>query len=142
MGLCSYVSWRHHYRIVSSCWLTENLQQKDDDLIKPKKLPNPVLESHQHRALHRELLFCCRRGLLPRQKPELLNVLEHRQRQQQKQRERALRTPSDLELKLRKRQQKIQVYELEELKRNEKLRNQPEFVRVRGSLKHIQIVHQ
>uniref|UniRef100_A0A669ELH6 Uncharacterized protein n=2 Tax=Oreochromis TaxID=8139 RepID=A0A669ELH6_ORENI len=31
------------------------------DLIKPRKLPNPVLASHQHRALHQELLFCHRR---------------------------------------------------------------------------------
>uniref|UniRef100_A0AAX7V7Z2 Uncharacterized protein n=1 Tax=Astatotilapia calliptera TaxID=8154 RepID=A0AAX7V7Z2_ASTCA len=33
----------------------------DSDLIKPRKLPNPVLASHQHRALHQELLFCHRR---------------------------------------------------------------------------------
>uniref|UniRef100_A0A3B5A716 Uncharacterized protein n=1 Tax=Stegastes partitus TaxID=144197 RepID=A0A3B5A716_9TELE len=34
---------------------------EDDDLIKPRKLPNPILASHQHGALHQELLFCHRR---------------------------------------------------------------------------------
>lgn len=54
-------------------------------------------------------MFCVsRRGLLPRKKPELQCVLEHRQREQHKQRELALRPPSDLEAKLRTRQQRIQ----------------------------------
>lgn len=47
--------------MVPSHQVTENQQQEDSDLIKPRKLPNPVLASHQHRALHQELLFCHRR---------------------------------------------------------------------------------
>ncbi|XP_069366031.1 protein FAM107B-like isoform X2 [Paralichthys olivaceus] len=113
-------------------------QQQDGDLIKPRKLPNPIVASHQHRALHQELLFCHRRGLLPRRKPELQCVLEHKQREQHKQRELALHPPSDLEVKLRAMQQRSQVCELEEKKRNESLQNVPEFVRVRGTLKHVQ----
>ncbi|KAF1391428.1 hypothetical protein PFLUV_G00042010 [Perca fluviatilis] len=93
---------------------------------------------HASRALHRELLLCHRSGLLPREKPELQCVLEHRQREQHKQKEVALCPPSDLEVKLRTRLQKIQVYELEEEKKSESLQNVPEFVLVRGTLKRIQ----
>uniref|UniRef100_A0A3Q1DD11 Uncharacterized protein n=1 Tax=Amphiprion ocellaris TaxID=80972 RepID=A0A3Q1DD11_AMPOC len=123
------------------CWMLpphqviENQEQEDDDLIKPRKLPNPILASHQHRALHQELLFCHRRGVLPRRKPELQCVLEHKQREQRKQREVAIHPPSDLEVKLRTRLQRLQ-YELEEQKRSESLKNVPEFVFVRQTLKH------
>uniref|UniRef100_A0A3P8S7A3 Uncharacterized protein n=1 Tax=Amphiprion percula TaxID=161767 RepID=A0A3P8S7A3_AMPPE len=109
------------------------LLPSDDDLIKPRKLPNPILASHQHRALHQELLFCHRRGVLPRRKPELQCVLEHKQREQRKQREVAIHPPSDLEVKLRTRLQRLQ-YELEEQKRSESLKNVPEFVFVRQTL--------
>ncbi|XP_013857398.1 protein FAM107B isoform X2 [Austrofundulus limnaeus] len=123
------------------CWMnsprqvTENQQQEEDDLIKPQKLINPLLASLQHRALHQELLFCHRRGVLPRRKPELQCVLENKRREQLKKRE--LQPASDLEMKLHRRQQKIQLYELEEKKWRESLQNVPEFVRVRQTLKHI-----
>ncbi|XP_056249200.1 protein FAM107B [Seriola aureovittata] len=129
---------RHHCWMVQPCQVIETQQQEGGDLIKPKKLPNPVLASHQHRALHQELLFCHRCGLLPRIKPELQRVLENKQRERHKQAELALHPPSDLEAKLRTRQQRIQVCELEERKRNEWLQNAPEFVRVRKTLKHVQ----
>ncbi|XP_047439747.1 protein FAM107B-like [Mugil cephalus] len=128
---------RHHGWMLPCRQVMENQQQEDADLIKPRKLPNPVLASHQRRALHEELLFCHRRGVLPRRKPELQSVLEHKQRELHKRRELALLPPSDLELKLRTRQQRIQVYELEEKKRSERLKNVPEFVRVRQTLRHI-----
>ncbi|XP_035517242.1 protein FAM107B [Morone saxatilis] len=117
--------------------VTESQQQEGGDLIKPM-LPNPVLASHQHRALHRELLFCYRRGLLPRKQPELQRVLEQKQREQHKQRELALCPPSDLEVKLCTRQQRMQMYQPEEKKRSESRQNEPEFVRVRGTLKRSQ----
>nr|XP_046240211.1 uncharacterized protein si:ch211-160o17.6 [Scatophagus argus] len=130
---------RHCCWMIPPCQVKENQQQQEGgDLISPRKLPNPVRASYQHRALHRELLFCHRRGLLPRRKPELQCVLEHKQREQDKQRELALCPPSDLEVKLHTRQQKIQVHELEEKKRSESLQNVPEFLRVRGTLKRIQ----
>uniref|UniRef100_A0A3Q1G5S4 Protein FAM107B-like n=1 Tax=Acanthochromis polyacanthus TaxID=80966 RepID=A0A3Q1G5S4_9TELE len=97
----------------------ENQEQEDDDLIKARKLPNPILASHQHRALHQELLFCHRRGVLPRRKPELQCVLEHKQREQHKQRELALHPPSDLEVKLRTRLQRLQVVRTEEERKSE-----------------------
>ncbi|XP_059186150.1 protein FAM107B [Centropristis striata] len=128
----------HHCWMVLPHQVTESPQHEGDDLIQPKKLPNPILAFHQHRDLHGELLFCHRRGLLPRRKPELQFVLENKRREQHKQRELALCPPSDLEVKLRTRQQRIEVYELEEKKRRESLQNVPEFVRVRGSLKRAQ----
>ncbi|XP_071350879.1 protein FAM107B [Trachinotus anak] len=129
---------RHHCWMVQPHQVIETQQQEGGDLIRPRKLPNPVLASPQHRALHQELLFCHRRGLLPRIKPELQRVLEHKQRERHKQAELALHPASDLEAKLRTRQQRIQVCELEEKKRNESLQNAPEFVRVRRTLKHVQ----
>uniref|UniRef100_A0A4W6C7A0 Uncharacterized protein n=1 Tax=Lates calcarifer TaxID=8187 RepID=A0A4W6C7A0_LATCA len=90
--------------------VTGSQQQEDGDLV--RKLPNPVLASHQHRNLHQELLLCHRRGLLPRVKPELQRVLEHKVREQHKQREVALHSPSDLEAKLRTWRERIQVVSL------------------------------
>lgn len=69
--------------------------------------------SYLHVVIHLIMSCCCfscvLRGLLPRIKPELQCVLEHKQREQHKQRELALCPPSDLEVKLHMRQQKIQV---------------------------------
>ncbi|XP_018533230.2 protein FAM107B [Lates calcarifer] len=135
-GLCLCVSERHHCWMVQPRQVTGSQQQEDGDLV--RKLPNPVLASHQHRNLHQELLLCHRRGLLPRVKPELQRVLEHKVREQHKQREVALHSPSDLEAKLRTWRERIQVCELEEKKRNESLQDIPEFVRVRGTLKPVQ----
>ncbi|XP_053171463.1 protein FAM107B [Scomber japonicus] len=129
---------RHHCWTVPPRQVIESRQQEGSDLIKPRRLPNPVLASPQHKTLHQELLFCHRRGLLPRKGPELQCVLENKRREQHKRRELALFPPSDLEVKLRRRQQRLQVYELEQKKRSESLLNVPEFIRVRGTLKHIQ----
>ncbi|XP_047188783.1 protein FAM107B-like isoform X6 [Scophthalmus maximus] len=139
-GLFSHLSMliRCHKKWVFEIEVIETQQQEDGDLIRARKLPNPVLASHQCRALHQELLFCHRRGLLPKRKSELQLVLEHKQREQHKQGELALHPPSDFEEKLRAMQQRIQVCELEEKKRNESLQDVPEFVRVRGTLKHVQ----
>ncbi|KAM4740588.1 protein FAM107B [Anableps anableps] len=127
----------------AQCWISpshqviENQQQEEDDLIKPQKLINPILASFRRRALHQELLFCHRRGMLPRKKSELQTVLESKNREQLKKRELALQPHSDLDVKLRRRQQRIQLYELEEKKWREGLKNVPEFIRVRQSLKHV-----
>ncbi|XP_061584611.1 protein FAM107B-like [Cololabis saira] len=124
---------RHHRRMIAPHQLIGNHRQEEDDLIKPRKLINPILASLPHRALHKELLFCYTRGVLPRRRPELQRVLEHKRRKQ----ELAIHPLSDLEVKLRIRQQRIRLYELEEKRRCESLKNVPEFVRVRQALKHI-----
>ncbi|XP_038153966.1 protein FAM107B [Cyprinodon tularosa] len=115
------------------CWVspphqvTENQQQEEDDLIKPKKLINPILASLQQRALHQELLFCHKQGFLPRKKSELHRVLENKAREQLRKREQALRPRSDLEVKLQRRLQKLELYELEEKRWRAGLKNVPEF---------------
>lgn len=38
----------------------ESQQQVGGDLVKAHKLPNPIMASQQHRALHQELLLCYR----------------------------------------------------------------------------------
>uniref|UniRef100_A0A8C8DWD4 Uncharacterized protein n=1 Tax=Oryzias sinensis TaxID=183150 RepID=A0A8C8DWD4_9TELE len=142
---------------------TDYFEEHVDDLIRPRKLINPILASAQRRALHQELLFCWRRGALPRRKPELQRVMEHRKREQLRKRDQALRPPSDLQVKLHRRQQRIQFVsvsnrkrprkhndptvmllvfqlEMEEKRRTERQKNLPEFVRVRQTLKHIQKV--
>lgn len=60
-GLCICLSERHHCSMVQPHQVIETQQQEDGDLIRARKLPNPVLASHQCRALHQELLFCHRR---------------------------------------------------------------------------------
>ncbi|XP_069008754.1 actin-associated protein FAM107A [Embiotoca jacksoni] len=98
-GLYLCASGRHHCWIFPPHQVTENHQQEVDDLIKPRKPPNPVLASSQHRALHQELLLCHRRYTAAK---------EHKQREQHKQRELApLHPPSDSEVKLRTRPQRI-----------------------------------
>ncbi|KAM6927788.1 protein FAM107B [Xenentodon cancila] len=128
---------RHHCWIIPPYQPIGNQQQEEDDLIKPQKLINPILASLQHRALHQELLFCYTRGVLPRTRPELQRVLEQKKREEHRKQELALHPLSDLEVKLRTRQQRIRLYELEEQRRCESLKNVPEFVRVRQTLKHI-----
>ncbi|XP_043108818.1 protein FAM107B [Puntigrus tetrazona] len=125
----------------SSCGSAASQQTTEglDDLIRPKKLSNPVSESSSRRSLHRELLVSHRWGLLPEEKPELKRVLEQRRLEQCREREQALHPPSDLEQELHKRRQRLLEYEQEELRRREHLQNMPEFVRVRDNLRHITI---
>lgn len=44
--------------VLQSDYLEED---QDDDLIKPKKLPNPVKASKSHQELQRELMSSCKR---------------------------------------------------------------------------------
>ncbi|XP_051532423.1 protein FAM107B isoform X2 [Myxocyprinus asiaticus] len=133
--------YENHKTESSSCGtsVSQKTTEGQDDLIRPKKLPNPILESHSHRGLHRELLVSHRWGLLPEEKPELQRVLEQRRLEQYREREQALKPPSDLEQELRKRRQKLMAYEQDELRRKEDLEKMPEFVRVRDNLRHITI---
>uniref|UniRef100_A0A672NRY3 Protein FAM107B-like n=1 Tax=Sinocyclocheilus grahami TaxID=75366 RepID=A0A672NRY3_SINGR len=118
---------------------SQQASEGQDDLIRPKKLFNPVLESSSRRGLHRELLVSLKtvcRGLLPEEKPELKRVLEQRRLEQHREREQASHLPSDLEQELHKRSQRLLQ---EELRRREDLQNMPEFVRVRENLRHITV---
>ncbi|KAK4815295.1 hypothetical protein QYF61_026200 [Mycteria americana] len=81
------------------------------DLIKPKKLLNPVKASKSHQELHRELLMNHKRGLGMESKPELQRVLEHRRRnqliRQKKEEEEAKKLQSPFEKELLKRHQRL-----------------------------------
>ncbi|XP_077433560.1 actin-associated protein FAM107A-like isoform X1 [Vanacampus margaritifer] len=115
------------------------LADRRDDLIKPRKLLNPVKSSRSHQELHRELMSSCKRsgGGVESNKPELERVLESRRRdqlmRQRKQEEEARRKISPLEAELRKRHQA-----LEEMQRQKDEREQltaPEFVKVKEKLR-------
>uniref|UniRef100_A0A667YB81 Actin-associated protein FAM107A n=1 Tax=Myripristis murdjan TaxID=586833 RepID=A0A667YB81_9TELE len=88
--------------------------EEDDDLIKPKKLVNPVKASKSHQDLHRELLMSYKRGggVGVETKPELQRVLEARKREQlikqRKQEDEARKKISPLEQELLKRHKKLE----------------------------------
>ncbi|XP_069499857.1 actin-associated protein FAM107A isoform X2 [Ambystoma mexicanum] len=107
------------------------------ELIKPKKLLNPVKASKSHQELHRELLMNHKRGLGIDSKPELQRVLEHRRRDQmirQKQEEtKPLLSP--LEQELLRRQQRLDQLEKEQDSSNED--QAPEFIKVKENLRRI-----
>ncbi|XP_060779661.1 protein FAM107B-like isoform X5 [Neoarius graeffei] len=110
-----------------------------DELIKPKKLINPVKTSRNHQDLHRELLMNQKRGLAPQNKPELQKVMEKRKRDQvlkaQLAEQEAHKKQSDLEIELMKRQQKLEQLELEQQKMDEEQENTPEFVKMKSNLR-------
>ncbi|MEE6501852.1 hypothetical protein FKM82_004337 [Ascaphus truei] len=84
----------------------------NQELIKPKKLLNPVKASRSHQELHRELLMNHKRGLGIDTKPELQRVLEHRRRdkieQQKREEEQIKKLQSPFEQELLKRQQRLE----------------------------------
>ncbi|XP_015208712.1 protein FAM107B isoform X2 [Lepisosteus oculatus] len=109
-----------------------------DELIKPKKIVNPVKSSRNHQDLHRELLMNQKRGLAPQNKPELQKVMEKRKRDlvvKQQKEEEAQKKRTDLEIELMKRQQKLEQHELEKQKMEEEQENTPEFVKMKGNLR-------
>ncbi|XP_029630865.1 protein FAM107B isoform X2 [Salmo trutta] len=112
----------------------------DDDLIKPKKLLNPVKASKSHQELHRELLMSQKRsgGVGMESKPELQRVLEARKREQiikqRKEEDEARKKISPLEQELLKRKEKLEELEKEQGKKEETVRA-PEFVKVKENLR-------
>ncbi|XP_076845310.1 protein FAM107B isoform X2 [Brachyhypopomus gauderio] len=111
--------------------------QGDEDLIKPKKLINPVKASKSHQELHRELLQNHQRGV--ENKSELQRVLEQRKRdqliKQRKMEEEARRKVSPLEQELLKRHQKLDELEREQERQEENSCNAPEFIKVKENLR-------
>nr|XP_013216447.2 actin-associated protein FAM107A isoform X2 [Ictidomys tridecemlineatus] len=108
------------------------------ELIKPKKLLNPVKASRSHQELHRELLMNHRRGLGVDSKPELQRVLEHRRRNQlikkKKEELEAKRLQCPFEQELLRRQQRLNQLEKPPEKEEE---HAPEFIKVRENLRRI-----
>nr|XP_033483677.1 protein FAM107B isoform X1 [Epinephelus lanceolatus] len=113
---------------------------EDSDLIKPKKLVNPVKASKSHQELHRELMSSCKRGgVSVEMKPELQRVLESRKRdqliKQRKQEEEARRKVSPLEAELIKRHQRLDEWDRQQEKLQEENLKAPEFVKVKENLR-------
>ncbi|KAM6947713.1 protein FAM107B isoform 1-T1 [Lycodopsis pacificus] len=114
---------------------------EEDDLIKPKKLVNPVKASKSHQELHRELMSSCKRGsgTSVEAKPELQRVLESRKRdqliKQRKQEEEARKKVSPLEAELLKRHQKLDELDKQQEKEQEENLKAPEFVKVKENLR-------
>ncbi|XP_006862184.1 PREDICTED: protein FAM107A [Chrysochloris asiatica] len=108
------------------------------ELIKPKKLLNPVKASRSHQELHRELLMNHRRGLGVDSKPELQRVLEHRRRNQlmkkKKEELEAKRLQCPFEQELLRRQQRLTQLEKQPEKEED---HAPEFIKVRENLRRI-----
>ncbi|XP_067907733.1 protein FAM107B-like isoform X2 [Heterodontus francisci] len=109
------------------------------DLIRPKKLLNPVKASRSHQELHRELLMNQKRGVGTENKPELQRVLEYRRRdqliRQRKEEEEAQKKKSPFELQLQKRQQRLEQLEREQERSGEEQENAPEFIKVKENLR-------
>ncbi|XP_048879046.1 protein FAM107B isoform X2 [Brienomyrus brachyistius] len=119
--------------------------EEDNDLIKPKKLPNPVKASKSHQDLHRELLMNHKRGVGAESKPELQRVLEQRKREQlikqRKAEEEARRKISPLEQELLKRHKKLEELEREQEKQEEGAEKAPEFIKVKENLRRTSIMN-
>ncbi|XP_024126494.1 protein FAM107B isoform X2 [Oryzias melastigma] len=115
-------------------------RDEDGELIKPRKLVNPVKSSRSHQELHRELLSSCKRsGASVETKPELQRVLESRKREQlirqRKQEDEARRKVSPLEAELQKRHKKLEELERQQEQQQQENLKAPEFVKVRENLR-------
>ncbi|XP_059186267.1 protein FAM107B-like [Centropristis striata] len=112
---------------------------EDEDLIKPKKLQNPVKASKSHQELQRELLSCRRGDGGVEVKPELQRVLESRKRdqlmKQKKQEEEARRKITPLEEELMKRHRKLDELDRQQQKQRDDELKAPEFVKVKENLR-------
>ncbi|XP_044512741.1 actin-associated protein FAM107A isoform X1 [Gracilinanus agilis] len=139
-GSASLYSEMHRDRVerVGAVMTHPDYKDWNPELIKPKKLMNPVKASRSHQELHRELLMNHRRGLGVDSKPELQRVLEHRRRNQllklKKEEEEAKKLKSPFEQELMKRQQRLDEMEKETKKEDDQA---PEFIKVKENLRRI-----
>lgn len=117
--------------------------EDEDDIIKPKKLVNPVKASRSHQELHRELLMNQKRGV--ETKPELQRVLEQRKREQmikqRKQEDEARKKISPLEQELLKRRRELEELEHEQEQQETGNQNAPEFIKVKENLRRTSFIN-
>ncbi|XP_048110430.1 protein FAM107B isoform X1 [Alosa alosa] len=128
---------------VASYAAQTDYMEEEDDLIKPKKLVNPVKASRSHQELHRELLMNQKRGVEP--KPELQRVLEQRKREQmikqRKQEDEARKKISPLEQELLKRRRELEELEREQEQQETGNQNAPEFIKVKENLRRTSFIN-
>ncbi|XP_042191719.1 protein FAM107B [Callorhinchus milii] len=118
------------------------IEEEDSaELIRPRKLINPVKSSRNHQDLQRELLINQKRGIVPQSKPELQRVMEQRKRDQvvKQKKEEEGQKRSDLEQELMKRQQRLDQMEQEKQRAEEEEENAPEFVKMKSNLRRTKL---
>ncbi|KAG9277002.1 actin-associated protein FAM107A [Astyanax mexicanus] len=146
-GLCSDQRWDRDEELDQNQPLVEHVDEGYyEELIRPKKLPNPVKASRSHRELHRELLITHKRGAVVEEKPELQRVLEQRNRalalrQEREEQEERKKQRSPLEQELLRRQQRLERLEKEMEEERERRKRAPEFIRVKESLKRTAVAN-
>ncbi|KAG2471353.1 F107A protein, partial [Polypterus senegalus] len=142
-GASMYSDLRRDQHKIDNLVAQPDYLESTDNLIKPKKLFNPVKASRSHQELHRELLMNHKRGLGIDSKPELQRVLEQRKReqmnQQKKKEEEARRLKSPLAAELQKRQLKLEEVEKEQQQVNEEAVKELEFIKVKENLRRTSI---
>ncbi|XP_062401854.1 protein FAM107B isoform X3 [Sardina pilchardus] len=128
---------------VASYAAQPDYMEDEDDLIKPKKLVNPVKASRSHQELHRELLMNQKRGV--ETKPELQRVLEQRKREQmikqRKQEDEARKKISPLEQELLKRRRELEELEREQEEQETGNQSAPEFIKVKENLRRTSFIN-
>ncbi|CAK8689475.1 protein FAM107B-like [Clavelina lepadiformis] len=104
----------------------------DHLLIQPKKLPNPVLESRNHRVMQQELKLNNKLGIdVLNQKSELSKVFQERQREHLQEQTKKSPMKSEFELILERRKKEAEEVELKETEEQER----PEFVKMKEKLR-------
>ncbi|TRY65035.1 hypothetical protein DNTS_018544 [Danionella cerebrum] len=129
--------WERGEDFDQSKLLPDQTESCFEELIRPKKLHNPVKASKNLRDLQRELIISHKRGALVEEKPELQRVLDQRTRAHSLKLQEVEKSP--LEQELQKRQRRLEEIEREAEEQRERFQCAPEFVRVRESLKRTAI---
>ncbi|KAM4613752.1 actin-associated protein FAM107A [Polymixia lowei] len=115
-------------------------EEESSDLIRPKKILNPLIASKSHQELHKELQMTHRRGVSQEGKTELQRALEKRnweqRMKQKKDQEEAKKKRSPLHQELLKRHQRLDKMERETGRQQE----DPEFLRVKERLRRTTVL--
>ncbi|GCB65020.1 protein FAM107B-like [Scyliorhinus torazame] len=135
-GARSGYAWAANEEVLKKADVTQ--PDGNTELIRPKKLNNPVKDSKSYLELHRELVLSHKRGFVLQNKPELERVMIQRKYDLLREQEKAEQPRTDFEEELKKRYQKLQQYEQEQQKLEEE-ENVPEFVKVKESLRRTKI---
>ncbi|XP_067320285.1 uncharacterized protein [Anolis sagrei] len=122
-------------RLEAAAARSEALSRSAEGRSATLRTTNPSKIFWNQQQLHRELLFTHRKGLSLRSKPELLQVLEHRNRRREGTESSLEQSPLEQEL-LRWQQRREQHHQQEAT--GDTVLNQPEFIRVRENLRRTQ----
>ena len=111
---------------------------ENDELIKPRKLSNPCVESRERMALHKELLQNYKGGKNVLEKPELTKILGQRKEKQRIQeweaQKKASQKRSSLECKLEVQASKLKEQEEGPMKPIEEEKSQTELAKIQAKI--------